>query len=221
MILEQIKAALPEAMKQDKKEVVKIYRLILGELQRSFKVPSHDEEVRILKLIIKNNNERMEYYRKVDVLTIEDQLTLTDLTIENQIIETFLPKPLSIDKLRIIISEKKDNILSAKSDGQAIGIAMKYVKEKNLSVNNEDVKILISEMRPNEFLKHGKQDSDLIKGVSMIDGVCCAICYQNGFDCPVQSANNWSKYKNFCSEFNSQYGNLEQTLKHLWGIDTK
>ena len=40
---------------------------------------------------------------------------------------------------------------------------------------------------------------------NIVEGVCCAYCAKfNTAQCPIITANNWSRWKNFCNEYESQ-----------------
>lgn len=54
-----------------------------------------------------------------------------------------------------------------------------------------------------------------------IDGICCELCIKNSqFDCPIQTASIWSRWKNFCNEFIDSNGKtIEQIIIRTIGKD--
>jgi uncharacterized protein YqeY len=134
------------AMKSGNLVEKSILKLILGECdtllnsaQQGGK-PLTDEQVsKVLRKIILSNNETLGYNLSEDKKSIIFQ--------ENEILESLLPKLLTQDEIREKISSIEADIKSAKSEGQAVGVAMKLLKQTNESVDGNDVKSVVVNLR--------------------------------------------------------------------------
>lgn len=66
---------------------------------------------------------------------------------EKATLNSLLPKQLEAGDIKFALSSKSDELYMAKSEGQAVGIAMKFLKERNLVVDGNVVKKVVSEIR--------------------------------------------------------------------------
>ena len=66
---------------------------------------------------------------------------------EKATLKALLPKEFAPEDLKFILSSKVDELKAAKNDGQAVGIAMKFFKERNIIVDGNIVKKVIMEIR--------------------------------------------------------------------------
>ncbi len=103
--------------------------------------PLEDSQVlKVISKIIENNKESLKH------LNPEDDRTLK-LTQENSILSDYLPKTISLEETLSIL-ENVEIIQSAKSEGQATGEAIKFLKISGKSFDNkivsEAVKIIRS-----------------------------------------------------------------------------
>lgn len=95
-----------------------------------------DEQVeKIIRKLIENNQ---------DSLTKRADCALEQ---ENAFLKTILPKSLSKEEIRVSLNEIIDSIKEAKSTGMATGIAMKFLKSKDLKASGTDVSSLVEEIR--------------------------------------------------------------------------
>lgn len=66
---------------------------------------------------------------------------------ENAYLTEFLPKTLSVQEIKEALGEMQEAIKSAPKEGQAMGIAMKFVKTKGLVALGDDVSAAVKELR--------------------------------------------------------------------------
>lgn len=123
--------------KQDPK--ANILKVVLGELQRFRKLPDDITCYNTIKKIIANNEEILKYVPKQDLID------------ENIFLKSLLPAELSEEEIGKILCVINSDILEAKSEGQATGIAMKLLKEKanGKTIPNMVVQGLIKNIRSN------------------------------------------------------------------------
>ena len=55
---------------------------------------------------------------------------------------------------------------------------------------------------------------------AIVEGVCCAYCTNRDTEqCPVINANNWSRWKNFCSEYEPDACIVEAKVLEMKGVE--
>jgi len=143
------------AMKSGNVVEKSILKLILGECDTLFNgaqqggKPLTDEQVsKILRKVILTNNETLGYNPSEDKKVI--------ILRENEILESLLPKRLTQYEIRQKVSSIEADIKFAKSEGQAVGVAMKLLKENNESVDGNDVKAVVITIR--SYCSHSSQE---------------------------------------------------------------
>jgi len=143
MIVDQIRLQIKDAMRAKREVERDILRTALGEIQsaeaRAGKALSDDEAGKILKKLIKSNQET------IDISP--DPNTKTRLTEENRILDALLPKTLSIPEIVAMLQSVAADIKAAKSDGQATGVAMKKLKSEGATVDGKDVAEAVKQLR--------------------------------------------------------------------------
>jgi hypothetical protein len=126
-----------------------ILKVVLGELQlkaASGKV-SDETSHNFVKSMIKNNTEKV-----LAVLKLDDPRR-AGIEEENKVLQSLLPKYLTVDEAETALREATDppglveEIQKAKSEGQATGVAMKYLKGHGMNVEGETVKTVVSKLR--------------------------------------------------------------------------
>ena len=95
-----------------------ILKVVLGELQRSQKLPDDTTCYNTIRKIISNNEETLKYVPKQELVD------------ENAFLRILLPAELTKIQIEEILSCVVIDIVNAKSEGQAIGLSMKLLKEK-------------------------------------------------------------------------------------------
>jgi len=144
MIKDDLRNRLTQAMK-DKDTVAKdVLRVALGEIQtaeaRTNRPLSDEEAVAIVRKLVKSNEETLS-------LGGESAYAAT-LRVEIALLQSLLPKTLSVADLVAALASQTDAIKAAKSDGQATGIAMKYLKSTGATFDGNDVASTVKQMRP-------------------------------------------------------------------------
>jgi uncharacterized protein YqeY len=123
------------------KELLKV---VLGEVQRkdSSGLMSHEQGNAIIKKMVKGNEETI-------ALLKPDDPRRSGIEEENTILSSFLPSYLTAEQIREKLAQNGIDVpvMEAKSDGQAVGVAMGFLKKAGLSVEGDTVKKLVGEMR--------------------------------------------------------------------------
>lgn len=147
MILEKINETITKSMKEPDSLFTKnrsFLRLVKSDLQmqetRQNKPLSKEQEVNVLKKIVKNNQET------INSLNGNDP-RVTALKEEINILNLFLPETATKKQILEAVESITEEIKSAKSEGHAIGLCMKKIKEKDLTCEPETVKEVIKEIR--------------------------------------------------------------------------
>jgi uncharacterized protein YqeY len=135
MLVDQIRLRVKDAMRAKRDLERDILRTALGEIQiaetRAGKQLSDDEAGKIVKKLMKSNQET------IDAAT--DDKTKDKLREENEILDSLLPRGLSVVEIVAALASVAGDIKAAKSDGQATGVAMKKLKADGATVDGKDV----------------------------------------------------------------------------------
>jgi len=146
-ILEVLKSKLTEARKAGRSAELPILQVVLGEAStaeaRSGKAPSDEEVEKIIRKTMLGNQETMGLMKQHGRTGDE----YTKLEAENTLLQTFLPKTLSVAEIVAELAAVADAIKGAKSDGQATGVAMKHLKGRGLKVLGDDVTAAVKQVR--------------------------------------------------------------------------
>lgn len=117
MIIETIKSRI-KAATLSKSEVEKsTLKVILGEIERKIKEPSEDEIYSIIRKMIVSNQESVSYGKGLDRLKEE-----------MDVMASLLPQELPMEEIEKWAQENTEMLKSLKSEGQAIGVAVKALK---------------------------------------------------------------------------------------------
>ena len=130
-------------MKSRNNEELSILRVALGEIQRAFQDVTDEQCIKILKKLIQGNLERIAEYEKRQV----DTNISEELKKEIEILNSLLPKELSEQEVKDFLNEHVESIKLAKSEGMAIGIAMKAFKSANKNVSSVMVQNIVKNIR--------------------------------------------------------------------------
>ena len=125
------------------KELLKV---VLGEVQlKSASAPVTEEQGHsLVKSMIKNNVEKVLVHLK------EGDERRIGVLEENKILESLLPSYMTADEVKVKLSgdaELATQIKAAKNDGQATGLAMKFLKAQNCNVEGDTVKQVVLSLR--------------------------------------------------------------------------
>jgi uncharacterized protein YqeY len=147
IIIETIRKDLVAAIRAKEETKKNMLRIVLSdvELECSKENKACTDE-KVLSVIRKN----LKGYQ--DLLnTYEAARANPETQIKVDILKSYLPQTLSQEEIEAKFLNDDGNtfeqIKQAKSDGQATGIAMKFVKAANLSINNEDVAAVVKKIR--------------------------------------------------------------------------
>lgn len=148
-ITNEIKARITQATKFKDEVVKNVLKVVLGEIQtqetRNSKELTDEQVVKVLKKTLDGVNEMLQYKPYAH-----------DLMTERATLEGLMPPVLNFyDIVNAIESDgtAKMQIIESKSDGQAMGIAMKLLKDKG-AVDGNLVKEVIKSIRhPVDFFE--------------------------------------------------------------------
>ena len=148
-LMEEIRQRLAAVMKpRDERQTWErdIYKLALSEITtlelRSQGKPVTEEQIaNVLRKLIEGNNETLAAMEKLGKGGAEK------LRAENEVLASLLPKTLSPEEIAERLAPVADAIRTAKSDGQAMGLAMKHLKSENAPVAGADVTQAVKQLR--------------------------------------------------------------------------
>src|SRR5262245_57095526 len=145
MLVDDIKQRITAAMKAGDTVARDILRLALGEIQtaeaRKNAGLSEDEATAAVRKLIKSNEETLGLTADTDA---ERRATLRR---EIEVLSALLPKQLSVDDIVQALASEHEAIKAAKSDGQATGVAMKFLKGAGANVSGNDVGAAVKKIR--------------------------------------------------------------------------
>lgn len=142
MLVDEIKKQVAVAMKSGDATARDVLRLALGEIQmaeaRNNAPASEEEATAAVRKLIKSNEETLR-------LTTDDRATA--LRHEIEVLSALLPKGLSVEDIVKVLAPEHDALKAAKSDGQATGVAMKFLKAAGHAVSGNDVGAAVKQIR--------------------------------------------------------------------------
>lgn len=147
MIIDLVNEAITKSMRHADEQLVKhraFLRFIKGELQmaetRQNKALTDEQQSNVLKKILKSNEETL-----ATLATTDDRFVA--LTEENALLNGLLPNLASNDEIKAALTVVLEQIKAAKNEGQAMGLAMKTLKEAKVICEGNTVKEIVNEMR--------------------------------------------------------------------------
>jgi len=146
---QNLRATLTATMKSSDEQAVferNLIRFLIGEVQRTAKnddVPDDDVK-KILKKAVENNRILIAELDKRSGIGESARLKAIR---ENEYLIKMLPGLLQAGDLNNAIATISIDICNAKSHGQAVGMANKYLKEKNIDCFGEELKELVAVIR--------------------------------------------------------------------------
>lgn len=154
MLLDILKGDIISAMRRGDGVAKDVLRLVVGEAQTlaaskgmANKVLTDDHVFSIIKEIVAKNQQAISPTSadgKVHEIPAEKKAVLEK---ENQLLQSYLPKQLTREEIKSRLLSIDLEIKSAKADGQAVGYAMKFLKDSGDSVDGSEVKAVVSEIR--------------------------------------------------------------------------
>lgn len=143
MLIDDIKAQITQAMRDKDTARRDLLKVVLGELQtaasRSGLAMDDEQAQRIIRKIVKSSQEMIELSDRPEAIA-KAQAELV-------ILESLLPKILTIEQIVAALAPVKQAVLAAGNDGQATGVAMKHLKSTGAAVEGKDVGQAVRQMR--------------------------------------------------------------------------
>ena len=147
-LLETLRERLTASRRAGNAVEMGVLQVVLGEAStheaRTGKKPSDEEVEKLIRKTILGNQETLGILQQRG-LTAGDNFA--KLTAENALLQSLLPKTLSVDEIALHLADVADAVRAARNDGQATGVAMKHLKGKNLKVLGEDVAQAVKKLR--------------------------------------------------------------------------
>jgi uncharacterized protein YqeY len=144
MLIDEIKARMTRAMRERDEVVRNILGLAVGEIQtaeaRANRALGDEEATAVVRKLLKSNEETL-------ALAGADDARAPALRREIEVLASLLPKSMTVDQIAEALSPIADAIRAAKSDGQAMGVAMKHLKAAGAVVGAPDVQQAVKRVR--------------------------------------------------------------------------
>lgn len=139
---EKIKTNMIASSKQGRELERTLLRTVLGEIQRKeAKADLNDEQ--IIAVIKKMHSNNLETIDKLDGASAMAER----LAEENIILESYLPKTLSVEEIAEALRGIEDKILGAPNDGPAIGMSVGFLKKQGLAADGKDIAQAVKKIR--------------------------------------------------------------------------
>ena len=144
MLIDEIKTRMTRAMRERDDVVRNILGLAVGEIQtaeaRANRALGDDEATAVVRKLLKSNEETLS-------LTSADDARAAVLRREIETLAALLPKSLTVAQIVETLAPVADAIRAAKSDGQAMGVAMKHLKAAGAVAGAPDVQQALKQVR--------------------------------------------------------------------------
>jgi len=148
MLINNIKKQIIIAMRSGDPVERDILRLVVGESQTQNKFDD-DSVYRVIKKLIESNKQTAQKFTERDGAEALEQVN--KLCQENGVLYELLPSTLSAQEIKKRLVDSSSTILfeigEAKSNGQATGLAMKFLKQAGCNVDGSDVSNVVKELR--------------------------------------------------------------------------
>jgi uncharacterized protein YqeY len=147
-MLEIFRERLKTAMKNGLEVEKNIFRVLIGEIsqlamsaQQNGQPVGDDQIHKIIRKLIEGNKALL------DIMKERGQVDTKNLAAESEILSVFLPKLLTLEEIRKEMNSTIELVKAAKSEGQALGMALGLFKKNQQTVNVDDVKQVVVELR--------------------------------------------------------------------------
>jgi len=145
MLTATLKEKLTEARKASNKVQMSLLQVILGEVStqqaRSGKELSDEQVEGVIRGLVTKNDESL------TLIAGKGMSQEPGLREENIFLNSLLPTVLTVEEIKTALADLTEQIKSAKNDGMATGLAMKFLKPKGLKVLGDDVKKAVEQLR--------------------------------------------------------------------------
>lgn len=143
MLIDDIKKRIIVAMKAKNKQERDILKVVLGDLQiqetRKAEALTDAEAQLIIRKVIKGNGEMIN--------AVDDPEVIERMNQEIAILDTLLPKSLTLDEIVAALAPVAEAVKAAGNDGQATGVAMKHLKSNGAEVQGKEVSAAVRQLR--------------------------------------------------------------------------
>ena len=144
-IREELKTRYQDARLNGNKVIAAALSVVIGDIQTEEsrgKVLTDDQILGKIKKQVKSNQETLQYLKSGDQRH-------ADLTAENEVLDELLPSKLGLIGIAAVVrgANAIQQVVDAKSEGQAIGVVMKALKAAGLDGDSSEVKRLVTEIR--------------------------------------------------------------------------
>jgi uncharacterized protein YqeY len=143
MLIDEIKKQVTQAMRDKDTQKRDLLKVVLGELQtaaaRTGDNLDDEQSQKIIRKIVKSTQEMIELGKRPEAVE--------QAKAELVILESLLPKTLSVDEIIAALQPVADDVRAAGNDGQATGVAMKHLKSAGAVVEGKDVGVAVKQIR--------------------------------------------------------------------------
>jgi uncharacterized protein YqeY len=144
---EAVRHKFEDAKKAGQREVKDLLSVVLGDIDtaeaRSGKDLADPEVEKMLRDLVKHNGETIEHLRHAK----PDDARIAVLEREVALLKTLLPQTLDAAAIVQALAPVRAEVLAAKNDGMATGVAMKHLKSQGLKVLGQDVTAAVLTIR--------------------------------------------------------------------------
>jgi|GEM_PF-1046361 hypothetical protein len=144
IMLAKLREKLMQARKAGRADEMSTLQVLIGEVTtleaRNIKI--NDEECeRVIRKVIEADKETLSLMKETESDNAKKLLAEVDY------LSALLPKTLSVAEIVEQLASQAEAVKSARNEGQAVGVAMKYFKNNSVKVLGEDVKTAVATMR--------------------------------------------------------------------------
>jgi len=147
-LLQTLKERLTASRRAGNTVELNVLQVVLGDASmieaRTGKKPTDEDVEKLIRKTMLGNEETMGHMEQKGMAGSERH---ANLQTENALLQSLLPKTLSVDEIVASLAEVTDAVKGARNDGQATGAAMKHLKSKNLKVLGDDVAKAVKQIR--------------------------------------------------------------------------
>ena len=142
-LTDEIKTRMRAAMVARDEVTRNILGLVVGEVQtaeaRANRALEDAEVTSVVRKILKSNEETL-------AVSAEGESAVA-LRAEIAVLQSLLPRSMSPEDIALALAPVAEAIRAAKSDGQAMGVAMKHLKAAGAAAESGDVKAAVAKVR--------------------------------------------------------------------------
>lgn len=136
MLAEKIKSDITSALRANNDVAKSILRLVLSDAERLSPGIPDDAIVKTCRKIIESNSETIR-------LGGESQ----KLRREIELLRSYVPKESTLEEIQVYVDRISDQLVACASDGKAMGLLSKTLKDLGISVSSDTLKAAVNEIR--------------------------------------------------------------------------